>query len=106
MWNERRKRFKSAVLLLVAIFSLNNAQQPMNIENFMVYQPMQKEGDSHYHEMVKYIADLFCTNSTYRFNHIYVERSLSTSLADELINHINNCMTAGVLISRYSNSFS
>lgn len=101
MWHEQRKRFKSATFLLLVIFTLNNnAKQPVDIERFIFPQMMQDETSGQYHVMIEYITDLFCTNGTYRFNHIYVERSLSTGLADKLINQLNKCMTAGVLISR------
>lgn len=88
------------ILLLLAVFTVNTAKQPIDMERSMFPRMMQDETIGQYQVMIEYITHLFCTNGTYRFNHIYVERSLSTDLADKLINHLNKCMTAGVLISR------
>lgn len=91
-----RKRFVSPLILfLLTIPALNHANPLLNdIEPSILTESM--------HTMIEYMTKLFCSNQfTYRFNHIYVERSLSTGLADKLINQINGCMTAGVLVSRY-----
>lgn len=98
--SEMWQRLKSVIILLLAIFTLNNAKSSIYIERIVFPQTMQEETIGHYRVMIEYITRLFCINGTYRFNHIYVERSLSTSLADQLINHISKCMTAGVLVSR------
>lgn len=96
MWNKSRKRFISSLIFyLLTIPKLNHANPLLiDIEPSILTESM--------HTLIEYMAKLFCSNQfTYRFNHIYVERSLSTSLADKLINQINDCMTAGVLVSRY-----
>lgn len=100
MMSEHSKRFISVFLVLQAIFTLNDANQANNIEKLLFPQSFKDETAGRYHVMIEYIASLFCTHGTYRFNHIYVERSLSSGFADILINRINKCMTAGVLISR------
>lgn len=97
---EKRKKFISIFLVLQAISTLSNANQAVDIEKLPFPSSIKEETSVHYHVMIEHIASLFCTNGTYRFNHIYVERSLSTGFADILINRINKCMTAGVLISR------
>lgn len=98
--SEMWKRLKSVIILLLAIFTLNNAKSSIYIERIVFPQTMQEETIGHNRVMIEYITRLFCINGTYRFNHIYVERSLSTSLADQLIIHISKCLTAGVLVSR------
>lgn len=94
--NKLRKRFESLLtLFLFTIPTLNHANPLLiDIKPSILTESMQT--------MIEYMTKLFCSNQfTYRFNHIYVERSLSTGLADKLINQINGCMTAGVLVSRY-----
>lgn len=59
-----------------------------------------KEMNDYHNKLIDYITYLFCYDGSYRFIHIYVERSLSTALADVLIIQLNQCMTAGVLTSR------
>lgn len=102
---ERRKRFVSVVIVLLAIFDLNKANNATNEtdsnEELIFPQLIEDEIFGQYHEMIEYVTDLFCMdNISYRFNHIYAERSLSTALADILISRINKCMTAGILVSR------
>lgn len=100
MASEQRRRFVSFLFVLQAIFTLNDANATVNFEKLIFSQSIEKEVDGHYHVMIEYITKLFCFDGSYRFNHIYVERSLSTGFADILINRINKCMTAGVVISR------
>lgn len=102
MWNEQRKRFLSIVVMLPAIFTLGRANVQNSVEHLQFPQSLQEETVGHLHVMIEYISRLFCSNVNYRFNHIYVERSLSTGLADKLINRISQCMSAGVLVSRLS----
>lgn len=70
----------------------------MTHEGFLL-NPVKEMNDYH-NKLIDYITYLFCYDGSYRFIHIYVERSLSTALADELIIRLNQCMTAGVLTSR------
>lgn len=100
MASEQRKRFLSVLLALQAIFTLSDANQTTDIVKPIFATFDEDETVGRYHVMIEYIAHLFCFDGSYRFNHIYVERSLSTSFADVLINRINKCTTAGVLISR------
>lgn len=115
MSNMAIKRLESVIFVLFAIVTLNNAQQFVYNESLQLSSneseainsttsfllPLTNESDRYYGTMIEYMMRLFCANNrTYRFNHIYVERSVSTGFADNLINHINKCMTAGVLISR------
>lgn len=100
MWNGSGIRFKSGVILVVAICMPNNAQPPHNLENSTILNWVQEEAVDQNHFMIEFISNLFCVNDAYRFNHIYVERSLKTDLADKLISRINDCMTAGLLVSR------
>lgn len=100
MTNEQRRRLLSVFFVLQAIFTLNDANQTADIVKFIFPRPIEEETVGQYHVMIEYMAHLSCFDGSYRFNHIYVERSLSTSFADILINRINKCMTAGVLISR------
>lgn len=100
MTNERRNRFLSTAFVLLAIFILNEATNQtsfFDVEELIFPQLIEEE---YYNVLIEYITHLFCLDGSYRFNHIYAERSLLTGLADILINRINKCMTAGVLISR------
>lgn len=105
MTNERWKIFLSTAFVLLAIFTLNEATKQtfdmdIDIEQLIFPQLIEEETVGHYHVLIEYVTHLFCIDGSYRFNHIYAERSLSTGLADILINRINKCMMAGVLISR------
>lgn len=99
-------RLLSVVFVLLTIYNSNevsselNETETVNNEELIFLQSIEEETDGRYHMITEYIANLFCIDNSYRFNHIYVERSLSTGLADVLINRINKCMTAGILISR------
>lgn len=94
MWDKPRSTI--LILFLLTVQSANRANSSlMDIEPIMLTESTRG--------LVEYMTKLFCSNRfTYRFNHIYVERSLSTGLADKLVNQINSCMAAGVLVSRYS----
>lgn len=101
MTNEYRKRFlSSALILLLAIFTVNEATNLTFVEELIFPQLIEEETDGHYRVLIEYVTHLFCIDGSYRFNHIYAENSLSTGLADILINRINKCMMAGVLTSR------
>lgn len=109
MTNERRKRFLFTAIVLLTILNLNEATNQtfdmnmdidIDIEQLIFPQLIEEETVGHYHVLIEYVTHLFCTDGSYRFNHIYAERSLSTGMADILINRINKCMMAGVLISR------
>lgn len=110
MTNEHRKRFLSTAFVFLAICTLNEAlnettnqtfDMNIDIERLIFPQLIEEEETvGHYHVLIEYVTHLFCIDGSYRFNHIYAERSLSTGLADILINRINKCMMAGVLISR------
>lgn len=102
MWNEQRKRFLSVIVILPAIFTAGRANMQNRIEHLMFPESLQEETVGHLHVMIEYINRLFCNNVNYRFNHVYVEHSVSTGLADKLIRRISECMTAGVLVSRLS----
>lgn len=96
MWNKSRKRFISLVILSLLNMPLSNYANPIAIKPSILTEPMLT--------MIEYITKLFCSNQfTYRFNHIYVEQSVKTVLADKLINQIHLCVCAGVLVSRYHN---
>lgn len=70
--------------------------------NHLFLQSEEENASGYYYDvMIKYIVKLFCTCASYRFNHIYVERSVSTELSDEMIKQINGCTEAGSLVSRY-----
>lgn len=99
--NEHRKRFLSTALVLLA--SCNVIKATVMNDELIFPQLIEEETFGHYHVLIEYITHLFCIDGSYRFNHIYAERSLSTGLADILINRINKCMKGGVLISRRVN---
>ena len=91
MW----KLFKSITFVLFFSLSLSDATNyTLDMES------IQEENNGHYRVLIEYVTHLFCIDSSYRFNHIYVEKSLSSFIADILISRINKCMMAGVLISR------
>lgn len=60
----------------------------------------QNELANYHRQLIDYISHLFCYDGSYQYIHIYVERSLTTPLADALIMRLNGCMAAGVLTSR------
>lgn len=89
------------VYLLLILFSLSVTSQENDTDDNVLFELLQEETTSgHYQEMIEYITRFFCTGESYRFNHVYMERSLSTGLAGDLINKINHCATASSLISR------
>lgn len=95
--NEQRKIFLSVAVMLLAIFTIS---ETFDIEALILPQSIEEDTVGRYHVMIEYITHSFCVDNSYRFNHIYVERSLSTGLADVLINRMNKCMAAGILVSR------
>lgn len=108
LWREKNKSFKemrntysTIVFLLLAIFTFSVVNQKIDKANlpFPQLKPSTINGN-YLSAMTEYITRLFCANESYRFNHIYLERSLSTELADNVIYEINNCATAGSMISR------
>lgn len=47
---------------------------------------------------INYILNLLCLNkSDYRFYHIFVDEALETSIADEILKGLSDCVTAGLL---------
>lgn len=92
MW----KLFKSTTFVLLLIyFNLSDATNyTLDMES------IQEENNEHYRVLIEYVTHLFCIDNSYRFNHIYVEKSLSSFIADILLSQINKCLMAGVLISR------
>lgn len=89
------------VYLLLILFSLSVTSQENDPDDNVLFELLQEETTSgHYQVMIEYITRFFCTGESYRFNHVYMERSLSTGLAGDLINKINHCATASSLISR------
>lgn len=90
MW--KISRSTTFVLFLLTLSDAKNYSLDM--------ESIQEENSGHYRVLIEYVTHLFCIDSSYRFNHIYVERSLSSFIADILISRINKCMMAGVLISR------
>lgn len=50
--------------------------------------------------MIDYVDHWFCIGKSYRSFHIYIERSVSTAVSDELIHRLNKCMAAGIQTSR------
>lgn len=104
----RNKNLLTVYLLLI-LFSLSVKSQENNTDvieendpdDNVLFELLQEETTSgHYQVMIEYITRFFCTGESYRFNHVYMERSLSTGLAGDLINKINHCATASSLISR------
>lgn len=94
MWNKFRSTLLVLFLLTVQSSNCANSSSLIDMEPLILTESLQA--------LVEYMTKLFCCSNpfTYRFNHIYVERSLSTGLADKLVNQINDCMAAGVLVSR------
>lgn len=88
------------ILFILSVTSRENDTDVSQENDNVLFKLLQGETTSeHYQVMIEYITRFFCTGESYRFNHIYVERSLST-LAGDLINKINHCATASSLISR------
>lgn len=59
-----------------------------------------------YHNaIIDYIQYLICFENSYHFIHVYIERSLTTTIADKMINRLSNCLTAGILTSRLAHNF-
>lgn len=56
--------------------------------------------DEKHDTVIDYVTQLICNNrSSYRFFHIYVDKSTSTMMPDRLMSDLNECMSAGILTS-------
>lgn len=65
----------------------------------------QRDLETFHNTFIDYMPHLICSNGSYRFIHIYIERSLTTTMSDKMINRLNDCLTAGILTSRLAQNF-
>lgn len=98
MKHEQRNQY---IVILLFGLTVCCASEEIDRENVTFSLLRPEAVREHYDVIIDYVTRLFCAaNESYRFNHIYVERSVSMDLADKLITQINSCTTAGSLISR------